>query len=77
MSEVAGHRPTIRLDARPCAAWLEKSTGGSQIMRLTAKAWHPAFWTAGTAAFLLGTWYTAGYGSAGVVYMPVPPPPGF
>jgi hypothetical protein len=22
------------------------------------------------------TWYTAGYGSAGVVYMPVPPPPG-
>jgi hypothetical protein len=24
-----------------------------------------------------GTWYTAGYGSAGVVYMPVPPPPGY
>jgi hypothetical protein len=23
------------------------------------------------------TWYTAGYGSAGVVYMPVPPPPGY
>ena len=22
------------------------------------------------------TWYTAGYGSAGVVYMPVPPPAG-
>jgi len=23
------------------------------------------------------TWYTAGYGSAGVVYMPVAPPPGY
>ena len=23
------------------------------------------------------TWYTAGYGSAGVVYMPVSPPPGY
>ncbi len=23
------------------------------------------------------TWYTAGYGSGGVVYMPVPPPPGY
>jgi hypothetical protein len=23
------------------------------------------------------TWYTAGYGSNGVVYMPVPPPPGY
>ena len=23
------------------------------------------------------TWYTAGYGSAGVVYMPVPPPAGY
>jgi hypothetical protein len=23
------------------------------------------------------TWYTAGYGSTGVVYMPVPPPPGY
>jgi hypothetical protein len=23
------------------------------------------------------TWYTEGYGSAGVVYMPVPPPPGY
>ena len=22
-------------------------------------------------------WYTAGYGSGGVVYMPVPPPPGY
>jgi hypothetical protein len=23
------------------------------------------------------TWYTAGYASSGVVYMPVPPPPGY
>jgi hypothetical protein len=23
------------------------------------------------------TWYTAGYASTGVVYMPVPPPPGY
>jgi hypothetical protein len=23
------------------------------------------------------TWYTAGYASIGVVYMPVPPPPGY
>ena len=23
------------------------------------------------------TWFTAGYGSAGVVYMPVPPPAGY
>jgi hypothetical protein len=23
------------------------------------------------------TWYTAGYASSGVVYMPIPPPPGY
>jgi hypothetical protein len=23
------------------------------------------------------TWYATGYGSSGVVYMPVPPPPGY
>ena len=75
---VAGHEPASHDDSRRTSARAARQLPRPPPHPVAPPCNVAPIPVSGVPYYKCGpTWYTAGYGSMGVVYMPVPPPPGY